>query len=214
MDLTYATIPTLNGSMFRLNRELERKYHVEDPRKKDNEVVYREVERGCYEIESTSITSTKMELNNEPPRICIVWDIMDYFDGIFLEEDLDKVDNGLILSELKSELDFLVENVSSTHHSFEELVRYPKEWYGILGPTPPCVLEIGKIKGKINNSILVKNHKDDKVSNDNVKYTIPMKTYAKPFKEKISSETFHLAPMENHQKFFKEDCPKWPKVRN
>jgi hypothetical protein len=29
MDLTYATIPTPNGSMFRLNRELERKYHVE-----------------------------------------------------------------------------------------------------------------------------------------------------------------------------------------
>jgi hypothetical protein len=50
MALTYATIPTPNGSMFRLNRELERKYHVEDPRKMDNKVVYREVEMGYYEI--------------------------------------------------------------------------------------------------------------------------------------------------------------------
>jgi hypothetical protein len=32
MNLTYATIPIPNGSMFRLNRELERNYHVEDPR--------------------------------------------------------------------------------------------------------------------------------------------------------------------------------------
>jgi hypothetical protein len=62
MDLTYATIPTPNGLTFRLNRELERKYHVEDPRRKDNEIVYREVEMGCYEIESTPVTSTKMEL--------------------------------------------------------------------------------------------------------------------------------------------------------
>jgi hypothetical protein len=45
--------------------ELERKYHVEDPRRKDNEIVYREVEMGCYEIESTPITSTKMELNSK-----------------------------------------------------------------------------------------------------------------------------------------------------
>jgi hypothetical protein len=114
MDLTYATIPTPNGSMFRLNRELERKFHVEDPRNPTNDVVYRELEMGCYEIESTSLTSTKMELKDEPPNIYSVWDTMDSFDGIFLEEDLDKVNNDLTPSELKSELDFSVENVSST----------------------------------------------------------------------------------------------------
>ena len=86
MDLTYATIPTPNGSMFRLNRELERKYHVEDPRNPKNDIVYRELEMGCYEIESTSLTSTKMELKDEPPNIYSVWDTMDSFDGIFLEE--------------------------------------------------------------------------------------------------------------------------------
>jgi hypothetical protein len=58
MDLTYATIPTLNGSMFRLNRELERKYNVEDPRNPTDELVYREVEMGCYEIESNSLAFT------------------------------------------------------------------------------------------------------------------------------------------------------------
>jgi hypothetical protein len=94
MDLTYATIPTSNGSMFRLNRELERKYHVEDPRKPTNDIVYRELQMGCYEIGSTSLTSTKMELKDELPNIYSVWDTMDSFDGIFLEEDLDKMDNG------------------------------------------------------------------------------------------------------------------------
>ena len=56
--------------------------------------------------------------------------------------------------------------------------------------------------------------RDDKVNNDKVKYTIPSKRYAKPFKERLSSQTLHLAPMENRHKFFKGNCPKWPKVRN
>jgi hypothetical protein len=73
MDLTYATIPTPNGSMFRLNRKLERKYHVEDPRNPINDIVYRELEMGFYEIDYTSLTSTKMELKSEPPNICSVF---------------------------------------------------------------------------------------------------------------------------------------------
>jgi hypothetical protein len=101
MGLTYATIPTPNGLEFRLNRELERKYHVEDPRKKENEIVFREVEMGCYEIEH-NLTFTKMELNSKPPSICNVWDPMDSFDGLFLEENLDKTDNNVPPSELKS----------------------------------------------------------------------------------------------------------------
>jgi hypothetical protein len=61
---------------------------------------------------------------------------------------------------------------------------------------------------------MMENRRDDKVSYDNIRYTIPMRRYAKPFKEKLSSETCHLAPMESHQKFFKGDNPKWSKVRN
>jgi hypothetical protein len=117
-------------------------------------------------------------------------------------------------SELETELDFSVENVSSTHQLSEESVRYPEEWYGILGPTPPCVLKIGKIKGKISDTSLVEDHKDDKVSNDNVKYTILMKRYSKHFKEKPSSKSFHLAPMQLHQNGFKEDYLKWSITRN
>jgi hypothetical protein len=64
MDLTYATIPTPNGSIFRLNKELERKYHVEDPRNPNNDIVYRELEMGCYDIESSSLTSTIYTLAN------------------------------------------------------------------------------------------------------------------------------------------------------
>jgi hypothetical protein len=137
MDLTYATIPTPSSLTFRLNRELERKYHVEDPRRKDNEIVYREVEMGCYEIESTPVTSTKMELNSRPPSNWNVWDPMDSFDGLFLEEDLDKKDNGLPPSELKSELDFSVENVLSAQPSSKESVRCQIKSDGILGPHPP-----------------------------------------------------------------------------
>ena len=211
MDLTYATIPTPNGSMFRLNMELERKYHVEDPRNPKNQIVYQEVEMGFYEIESTPI---KMKLNSRPPNICNVWDPMNSFDGIFLEEDLDKVYNDLTPSELKPELDFSIENLSSAQQSSEESVRCQKKSDGILRPHPPYFSEIEKTKDRMCDENLMESSKDDKVDNDNVKYIIPMKRYAKPFKEKLSSKTFHLAPMQNHQKCFKEDYPKWPKVRN
>jgi hypothetical protein len=97
-----------------------------------------------------------MELKDKSPNICSVWDTMDSFDGLFLEEDLDKVNNDMTPSELETELDFLVENVSSAHQSSKE--------------SDPYFLEIGKIKGRISEAILVEDHKDDnKVSNDNVK---------------------------------------------
>jgi hypothetical protein len=38
MDLSYATIPTPDGGNFKLNREVYRKYHVEDPKKPQNEL--------------------------------------------------------------------------------------------------------------------------------------------------------------------------------
>jgi hypothetical protein len=85
---------------------------VEDPRKKKNEIIFREVEMGCYEIEHT-LTSTKMELKSKTPSICNVWDHMDSFDGLFLEEASDKTDNNAPPSESKLELDLSVENVSS-----------------------------------------------------------------------------------------------------
>jgi hypothetical protein len=52
-----------------------------------------------------------MELNSRSPSTCNVWDPMDSFDGLFLKEDLDKTDNGLPPSKLKSKLDLPVENM-------------------------------------------------------------------------------------------------------
>jgi hypothetical protein len=46
---------------------------------------------------------------------------------------------------------------------------------------------LGKSKEKYDDASLMENHKDDKVNNGNAKYIIPMKRYAKPFKEKLSS---------------------------
>jgi hypothetical protein len=213
MDLTYATIPTPNGLEFRLNRELERKYHVEDLRKKNNEIVYREMEMGCCEIEYI-LAFTRMELNRKPPSVCNVSDPMDSFEGLFLEEDSDKTDNSLPPSELKSELDFPVENMSSSQPSSTKSVGCQKQSDGILGPHPPYFSEIGNVKDRISNENLMGITKDDKVNTDKVKYVIPNKRYAKPFKEKMSSKFLHLVPMNDHQNFFKEDYPKWPKVRN
>jgi FMN-dependent NADH-azoreductase len=65
MDLTYATIPTLDEAMFRLSRELERKYHVEDPNKPINEFINHELEMGCYEIPSNFLASIKEELKDK-----------------------------------------------------------------------------------------------------------------------------------------------------
>jgi hypothetical protein len=40
MDLSYATIPTPDGNTFKLNREVFRRYHIEDPRSPKNELKY------------------------------------------------------------------------------------------------------------------------------------------------------------------------------
>jgi hypothetical protein len=55
MDLTYATIPSPNGNTIKLNRELERRYHVEDPNNPKNEFKCREDELGNYVVLSNSI---------------------------------------------------------------------------------------------------------------------------------------------------------------
>lgn len=39
MDLSYATIPTVAGGMVRLYMEVQRRYHVENLKRPDNEEV-------------------------------------------------------------------------------------------------------------------------------------------------------------------------------
>jgi hypothetical protein len=85
MDLTYATIPTPDGTTFMLNRELERRYHVEDPRNPRNEIKYREDDLGNFAILSNSLAPIEEKIKEE--RVDEIW-YMD-FDGAFLE--LEKV---------------------------------------------------------------------------------------------------------------------------
>ena len=55
MDLSYATLPSPDGSTFKLNREVYRKYHVEDPKKPQNELNWTDEGLGNYAILSNSI---------------------------------------------------------------------------------------------------------------------------------------------------------------
>jgi hypothetical protein len=65
MDLTYATIPTPDGATFKLNRELERRYHVEDPRNPRNELKYKEDDLGNYAILSNSLGPIEEEVKEK-----------------------------------------------------------------------------------------------------------------------------------------------------
>jgi hypothetical protein len=113
MDLTYATIPTPDGVMFRLSRELERKYHVEDPKKPINKFVYHELDMGCYEIPSNFIAHVKEKIKDELPSVCNVWDTMDSFDGLFLEEAPSEKYIDVTPSESGTRIGFVIWDASS-----------------------------------------------------------------------------------------------------
>jgi hypothetical protein len=114
MDLTYATILTSYGAMFILNREFEIKYHVEDPKKPINELVYRELEMGCYEMQSNFLAHVKDKLKDDLPSVCNVWDTMDTFDGIFLEEASSEMVSDVTSSETGAESDSSFNTTTST----------------------------------------------------------------------------------------------------
>jgi ribonuclease HI len=79
MDLTYATIPTPDGDMFKMNKELERRYHVEDPKNPRNELKYKEHGLGNYAILYNSLGLIEEETKDE--RVNKVWYM--HFDGAF-----------------------------------------------------------------------------------------------------------------------------------
>ena len=79
MDLTYSTIPTPEGTYIRLNRELEMKYHVEDPRNPSNELKYKTDDFGNYAILANSLEP--IEESSEEERVKQVWHM--HFDGTF-----------------------------------------------------------------------------------------------------------------------------------
>jgi ribonuclease HI len=55
MDLSYATLPTPDGNTFKLNREVYRKYHVEDSKNPKNELTWTDEGLGNYSILCNSI---------------------------------------------------------------------------------------------------------------------------------------------------------------
>jgi len=65
MDLSYATIPNSDGIMVRLDRELERKYHVENSKKPYNEIVYESDDLGNYAILASSIVPLEKEVESK-----------------------------------------------------------------------------------------------------------------------------------------------------
>jgi hypothetical protein len=106
----------------------------------------------------------------------------------------------------------------------------------IFGPSIPYVLEIGDIrfveddifnkqvkhKGKENKRVkrgidMMEDCEDDKgISDNNNQHIIPIKEYAKPFKEELKSTNsryFHLAPTQLHQKELNEDSIKWLRTK-
>jgi hypothetical protein len=79
MDLSYATIPTPDGSTFKLTREVYIKYHVKDPKNPINELKYDDEGLGNYAILSNSIVPLKDKVqDNELDK---VWYMN--FDGVF-----------------------------------------------------------------------------------------------------------------------------------
>jgi len=58
MNWSYATIPSPNGQGFlKLNREPERRFHVEDPKSPHNEIICKQPNPGNHAILSNSIIS-------------------------------------------------------------------------------------------------------------------------------------------------------------
>jgi ribonuclease HI len=79
MDLSYATLPTPDGGTFKLNREVYRKCHVEDPKSPIDELKYDDEGLGNYAILSNSIVPLEDKVqNNELDK---VWYMN--FDGAF-----------------------------------------------------------------------------------------------------------------------------------
>jgi ribonuclease HI len=71
MDLTYATIPTPDGNTFKLNRDVFKRYHIEDPRNPKNELKYNADDLGNYAILSNSIVPLEEEVQDN--RVDEIW---------------------------------------------------------------------------------------------------------------------------------------------
>ena len=68
MDLSYATIPMPDNTFVRLDRELEKRYHVEDPRRPNNEIIYRSCQTGSDAVLTNFFPPLTEHIQNEEIR--------------------------------------------------------------------------------------------------------------------------------------------------
>jgi hypothetical protein len=146
MDISYATIPSSENSFVKLPRE-ERKFHVEDRKEPMNDFVYNVHDMGSNEISSDFLAPIKEKFKEELSNVYNVWDTMDFFDGIFLEEAPSKKGINVAPSESGMGLDLLVGSALSASicQLSDESVRCQDELERIFGPSIPNVLEPGEI---------------------------------------------------------------------
>jgi hypothetical protein len=134
---------------------------------------------------------------------------MDTFDGLFLEE----ISSSVTSSEAGTELDRI----------FRPLTPYILKVEDIYFDENDVFNKQEEQKRKENNKgksgvDLEEDHEDDKKinGNNNKQHIIPIKEYAKPFKEELKTtnfKSFRLAPTQLHQKGFKEDSIEWLRTR-
>jgi hypothetical protein len=145
MDLSYVTILSSENSFVKLHREKERKFHVEDRKEPMNEYVYHMTEIGNYEIISNFLAPVKEKFKGE--TICNIWDTMDAFDDLFLEETpCDKnFDVGPSKSGTISYLLVVSALSASTLQQSDGSVNGQDELEKIFGPPISYVLETREI---------------------------------------------------------------------
>jgi hypothetical protein len=65
MDLSYATLPTPDGNTFKLNREVFRRYHIEDPKNPKSKLKFMDEGLGDYAILSNSIVPLEDKVQDD-----------------------------------------------------------------------------------------------------------------------------------------------------
>lgn len=68
MDLSYATIPMPDNNFVKLDRELEKRYHVEDPRRPNNDIIYRSCQIGSDVVLTNFLPPLTERIQNEEIR--------------------------------------------------------------------------------------------------------------------------------------------------
>ena len=123
MDLTYATIPTPEGTYIRLDRELEMKHHIEDPRCPSNELKYKTDKLGNYAILANSLEP--IEESSKEETVNQTWHM--HFDGAFSKAG--KGAGIVIESPTNKEFNF---SYRMEFNATNNVAEYEAPWLGVM----------------------------------------------------------------------------------